>query len=153
MAVPPPAEKDQLAEELLRSWLALSTSVVNSRVVSALTYNESVIAGLLRRGPATATELCRHTRIVKSQMNRILGSLERRGLVTRTRSEADRRLVEVSATPELERVYDRQHEQVIAVAQGIIGRIGDTRAHEAARLFGELACAADETLAAVRTSR
>lgn len=146
-------EKDQLAEELLAAWLGLSASVVNSRVVSALTYHESVIAGILRRSPATATELCRRTRISKSQMNRILSSLEGRGLVCRTRSEADRRLVEVSVTPELVSIYDQQHKQVIAVAQSIIDRVGEPRAREATRLFGELARAADKTLAEARASR
>ena len=81
-----------LNENLLSAWLQLSTSVVNSRVVSRLAYNESLICHVLyhhqisgNEHPLTATDLCNQTRIVKSLMNRILNQLEAQGLVTKSR--------------------------------------------------------------------
>ena len=66
-------------EALLGAWLRLSTSINNSRLVTELPYNESLICNVLYRNDLlhnekklTATELCAETKILKSQMNRSL---------------------------------------------------------------------------------
>lgn len=171
-----------LEEDLLEAWLRLSTTVVNPRIVSALTYGESLVCNVLYQGrsgagacaeplgardgldghegatsggaPAlvgrvpdapsamTATELCRLTGILKSQMNRILTSLERKGIVSRRRSEADRRCVLVSMSDSQAALYEEQHRQIIAVVAGIIDEMGPERVRQAVDVLGELSAAA-----------
>ena len=76
---------DNLHEDLLSAWLQLSTSINNTRVVSELTYNESLICNILYNNSKhnsdrklTATDLCSATKMLKSQMNRTLNQLEKR---------------------------------------------------------------------------
>ena len=88
----------QLSEEVIAAWMQLIAAVENRRVVSGLSFNEALVCNLLARrreegGCLTASELCVKTRILKSQMNAILRSLEDKGVITRTPSPADRRVV------------------------------------------------------------
>ena len=51
----------ELQEELLDGWLQMSTVICNERLVSAMTYNESMVCGVLYRNRqkcVTATDLC-----------------------------------------------------------------------------------------------
>ena len=82
---------DPLNEELLTAWLRLTSVIDNERLVAGLSFNEAVVCNLLGRakkaeGYLTARDLCAQTRILKSQMNAILGSLERSGLISRRQS-------------------------------------------------------------------
>jgi len=93
----------QAGDTLLYAWLDLSSTLWNTRIVTSLTYNEAHIMGLLLRfgsqeHPLTATDLIRRTRLLKSQMNKILTSLEKSGYITRSRSEEDKRLVHIRLT-------------------------------------------------------
>lgn len=56
---------ENMSEDLLNIWLRLSTSVINSRLVSDLSYNESLVCNILyntqKKDPnqfLTATDLC-----------------------------------------------------------------------------------------------
>ena len=89
---------ENINENLLNTWLRLSTSVVNSRLVSNLSYNESLVCNILyhaqKKEPdqlLTATDLCNATKMLKSQMNRTLNQLEEKKLITRIRSSSDKR--------------------------------------------------------------
>lgn len=72
-----------------------STSTLwNKRLVSTLTYNEAHVLGILLRAEdtgraCTATTLIAQTRLLKSQMNKVLTTLEGKGFLLRMRSEAD----------------------------------------------------------------
>ena len=100
-------EKRLAGERLLGSWLNLSSTVWNRRRVSGMTFNEVLVCGLLKRRMDTepdkfyiATELCAETGLFKSQMNKLINSMEEKGLVTRLRSEKDRRFVYIKLTGE-----------------------------------------------------
>ena len=54
-------QAEELQEELLDGWLQMSTVICNERLVSAMTYNESMVCGVLYRNRqkcVTATDLC-----------------------------------------------------------------------------------------------
>lgn len=144
-----------LNESLLDAWVRTSVSVVNERVVSLLTYKESLVcrelklAGAVQGGDSqgmTATELCRATRMAKSQMNGILTSLEERGVVSRTRSESDHRRVEVLLDDSPDGLYQRQHTQLIDIVSCIVDKLGTERAWEATDTLNAVADAADAVL-------
>ena len=80
---------EALSEELLTAWLRLTGAINNQRLVDGLSFNEAVVCGLLERegrrgGFLTASELCAKTKILKSQMNAILRSLEPAGVGAET---------------------------------------------------------------------
>ena len=79
---------DISSEDVLNAWLRLTTTVNNVRLAGELPYYELLICGILYRnqksgapGSLTATELCGETRMLKSQMNRTLNSMEKKGLI------------------------------------------------------------------------
>lgn len=129
-------------EKVLNAWLRLSSSICNERIVSELPYNESLVCGILHENATenpeekiTATDLCEKTNIRKSQMNRILNTLEEKGLIRRIRSEKDKRQVFVSMNMENAEVYERQHKKVLGVVDQIIEKVGKEKAEEIIQLF------------------
>ena len=85
-------------EELLEAWLRLSTILCNDRIVSEMPYNEALICNILYRQEMqkedkklTATDLCKQTKMLKSQMNRTLQCMEEKKIITRQRSDVHNR--------------------------------------------------------------
>ena len=120
-------------EKLLDAWLSISSTLWNTRIVSSMTYNECHILGILRRRkddaqPHTATDLIAHTHLLKSQMNKVLNTLEEKGFITRERAQHDRRLVYIHLAPAGEAAYLEEHVHIDAVLGGLIERIGEERA-------------------------
>ena len=64
------------------------------------------------------------TRILKSQMNAILRSLERKGLICRHPSRTDRRRVELELLPEGAALYQEGPRYVRALTDRLIGEMG-----------------------------
>ena len=76
----------------------------------------------------TATDLIRRTRLLKSQMNKILTRLEECGYITRVRSAQDKRMIHVLLTEEGKIAYLKEHEGVEAILHQLVSRIGADRA-------------------------
>jgi len=130
-------------DKLLDSWLNLTSTLWNTRLVSSLTYNEAHVMGLLLRhsmqaNPMTATDLIRRTRLLKSQMNKILTALEERGYITRTRAELDKRMIFIRLTQEGIDAYQAEHKNVEAILDQLVAKIGSERALFIARELGEI---------------
>ncbi len=120
-----------LSESLLTAWLRISTSINNSRIVSKLSYNESLVCNLLYRNhkeeaatPLTATMLCQKTKMLKSQMNRTLNHLETKGMINRERSSTDKRIVFITLNPDALKDYEKQHESILRLLNQIIAELG-----------------------------
>lgn len=141
----------QLNEALLGAWLKLSTAINNSRLVSEMSYNESLICNILYRNATefpdkvlTATDLCDETKILKSQMNRILTQLEEKNLITRERSKEDKRRVFIRLTTEQSNSYLKQHEQILGLLDDIIAKLGEEQTKEIIRALNGISTVADE---------
>lgn len=143
----------QLNETLLGAWLRLSTSINNSRVVSEISYNESLICNILYRNALehpeqklTATDLCQETKILKSQMNRILTQLEDRNLITRERSSEDKRKVYISLSDQQSNAYLKQHAQILSLLDTIIEKLGKEQTLEIIRALNGISDIANELI-------
>ena len=143
----------QLNESLLGAWLRLSIAINNSRVVSEISYNESLICNILYRNATespeqnlTATDLCKETRILKSQMNRILTQLEKKNLITRERSAEDKRKVFVRLTSEQSNAYLRQHSQILELLDTIIDKLGEEQTKGVIRALNGISDVANEVI-------
>lgn len=145
-------KQDELSEELLDGWLRLSMSIWNERLVSAMTYNESMVCNLLykqcweKEGLLTPTDLCSRLQIRKSQMNVILNSLEKRKLIVRIRSEEDRRNVYISLTDEGRKVYEEAHREILNMPRELISRLGEDKIRVFAATMKEVAACFDEMM-------
>ncbi len=114
-----------LSEELIIAWMQLSSMMEKRALVSGLSFNEAMICNLLDRGCNTASDLCAKTKILKSQMNAILCSLEKKGIITRTPSPTDRRKVEIRFQEDGYALYIRSHRHTLAVLDRLIDEIGE----------------------------
>lgn len=142
-----------LNEALLAAWLRISTSINNSRVVSELTYNESLICNLLYQDyisgnehPLTATDLCRETKILKSQMNRTLNHLEEMGIISRIRSDLDKRRVYITFNKAQATKYEKQHTKILELLDSIIERFGTEKTLQTIETLTMISDVADEIL-------
>lgn len=142
----------ELCEALLDGWLGMSTAISNERLVSAMTYNESMVCGALYRQrcagaqPLTATELCAELQILKPQMNVILNRLEQQGMIARARSRKDRRQVEILLTEQGVPVYEAAHREILEFPQALIDRLGAEKMRMFAQMMREVAAGFQELL-------
>ena len=130
-------------EQLLDAWLNLTSTLWNTRIVSSLPYNEAHVMGILLRSstkesPMTATDLIRRTRLLKSQMNKVLTRLEARGYITRVRSAQDKRMIHVQLTEEGKTAYLEEHKGVEAILYQLVSRIGADHPLSVARNLFEI---------------
>lgn len=136
-------------DRLLDAWLSLTSILWNTRLVSSMTYNECHILGILLRRkeePQTATTLIAHTHLLKSQMNKVLTTLEGKGFITRVRAHHDRRMVYVRITSEGEAAYTQEHIHIDAVLQKVIDRIGEEKALTVSAELKQITTVLDEIL-------
>ena len=129
--------EDQLyaGDKLLDAWLNLTSTLWNTRLVISMPYNEAHVLGLLLRHcgePMTATDLIHRTHLLKSQMNKLLTSLEGKGFITRIRATEDKRRIEIRITPEGIVAYREEHKRVDAILLRLTNRIGTQRAPQLA---------------------
>ena len=141
-----------LNEEVPDAWLRLTTAISNTKLVSDMPYNEALICNLLYNSqkqqpdiPLTATDLCKTTQILKSQMNRTLQSMEDKGLIERTRSTLDKRQVFLWLNTDSP-AFRTQHEKSLKLIDSLIARTGEEKAGKIAQLFTEIAIMAQETI-------
>ena len=137
-------------ENLLDAWLRLSISINNPRLVSEITYNESLICNILYKNAhnqdgnkITATDLCKLTNILKSQMNRTLNQLEEKKLITRQRSTLDKRQVFISMNMEQCQIYEKQHAQILKILDAVINKLGIEQSQNAIYLLNEISDVAE----------
>ena len=138
-------------DKLLDAWLSLTSTLWNTRIVTSMTYNAAHVMGILLRlstpqHPLTATDLIRRTHLLKSQMNKILSTLESKGYIVRTRSANDRRMAHILLTPEGETAYLTEHEGVKEILAKLIDRIGENRALQIAQDLSDVVTVLDGVL-------
>lgn len=122
-----------------------------------------------RLGPVSASALARAVHLSQGTVSGILHRLERRELITRSRSEADRRAVIVEVTPEgrrlldtapsllqddfresLERLEEWERHQILSTLQRIATLMGADRLDASPHLISDavnLAAGADDAVA------
>lgn len=144
---------ENLNEKLLATWLKLSSVVNNERIVSTIPYNEAHVCNLLYRqrmeAPETyltATVLCARTRILKSQMNKVLSSLEKRGMIERFPAPEDHRKAYIRLREENIGQFEAVHARSIQLVDRAIEGLGEAAAIQANELLDRIADYVDESL-------
>ena len=147
----------QAGDKLLDAWLDLSSTLWNTRIVNSMTYNEAHIMGILLRfssqeHPLTATDLIRRTRLLKSQMNKILTSLENQGYITRLRAKEDKRLIHIHLTPAGKTAYLEEHKGVEDILRQLVEKLGAERSIAIARELCDVTDALGDIIPAPSTA-
>jgi DNA-binding MarR family transcriptional regulator len=119
----PESDRDRAARALFVSMGLLRRRLRASSSPGELTFPEvAALARLERGGPSTSAELARIEQISPQSMGATLGTLEERGLVTRSADPADGRRVVMSVTDVGRRMVgkrrDARVEQISAALDG-----------------------------------
>ena len=75
----------------------------------------------------TATALIAQTRLLKSQMNKVLTTLESKGFLLRTRSDEDKRVILIHLTDAGRAAYLAEHEHIAAILDQLIASLGEDK--------------------------
>ena len=140
--------EQEAQEALLAAWMEMTSWIRGNRLLETFSMNEMLILGALWRrqeagGPSlTATDLCRTTRLLKSQVNHILTALENRGLIERLRSREDRRVVCLRLREEAKPLYLREHRHVLRILSAVCDALGEEGTRQLTTLLAAATAAA-----------
>lgn len=139
-----------MEEKLLGAWMDMALHIRGNRIVSGLSFNEIVVCSMLYRsrqdgnGMLTATDLGNRTKLLKSQLNKVLTIMEEKGLIERIRSEKDRRKVYLKLREEKLSVYLEEHEKVMVIVHQVCVSLGEEKVRLLSELLLEAVAAVDK---------
>lgn len=135
-------------ENLLSAWLCLCGRVKNDRLVKGMSFSEIFVCNILYKlkdgETVSATDIVEQTGMLKSQVNRVLSSLEAKKMIIRRFSLEDRRRIEVMLTKEGASLYLFEHRKVLLLMQKICNRLGDAEVDNAVETLYKLSEAVKE---------
>ncbi len=141
---------DQHVEEaLLCAWMDMALNIRGNRIVNGLSFNEIVVCNMLHRNMhsgeelLTATDIGNRTKLLKSQLNKVLTAMEEKKLIERTRSEKDKRKVCLKLREENLDVYLKEHEKVMELVHGVCLRLGEEKVKALSGLLAEAVAAVE----------
>jgi DNA-binding MarR family transcriptional regulator len=139
------------ADELVDAFLTASRVLVGVAVRSidsaepaVTTPQHRLLVLLAGRGPQLIGTLATELNVNSSSATRQCDRLEKKGLVARSRSEADGRAVEVALTPRGRALLDRVTRVRRAEIAAIVGRMDTTDAAHAVACLARFSAAAGE---------
>ena len=123
---------DVRTESLLKAWVTLSGIIKNSRITTGLQYNEAIVMNILYskfcedgEGVVSVKDITAKTRMLKSLVNRTVNSLEAKGFLERCQGTGDKRVAYVKCAKEKLDVFLKVHDGSLAIAEKVIGIIGE----------------------------
>lgn len=135
-------------ENLLSAWLCLCGRVKNDRLVKGMSFSEIFVCNILYKlkdgETVSATDIVEQTGMLKSQVNRVLSSLEAKKMIIRRFSLEDRRRIEVMLTKEGASIYLSEHGKVLLLMQKICNKLGDAEVDNAVETLYKLSEAVKE---------
>ncbi len=122
-----------IEEALLSAWMDMALNIRGNRLVTGLSFNEIVVCSILYRsrkaggGMLTATDLVNRTKLLKSQLNKVLTVMEEKGLIERIRSDKDKRKVYLKLREEKLPVYLKEHAKVMEIVHQVCATLGEEK--------------------------
>lgn len=125
-------------EDLLMAWIQMEIVIKGNRLLNTLSFNEMIVCNVINSNDnVTAALLCEKTQLLKSQMNRLLTSLEAEGLIERKVSPSDKRKIVITMTEKGQKVYSKEHEHVLNIVSCIERKMGKEKSEQLAKLMIE----------------
>ena len=125
---------------LLEAWMRMSICIRGNRILADMSLNEMLVCNQLyahRDDPEalTASTLGRYTRLLKSQINKILSTMEQKGIIERVPSQQDRRKAYIHLREDAVGRYLQEHERVMALMDRIVQDMGPENARMLTQLI------------------
>lgn len=142
---------NDICEELLDSWVNISSVIKNERLVEKLTYNEMCVLAILEKdntlrkagkAPAekpSAKDVANKTGMIKSQINRVINELLDKQYISVKQSKDDKRRSELSITKKGSTAYNKEHANVMVLVKSLYSNLGNKKATELTKSLNEAA--------------
>lgn len=129
--------KNKMEERLLKNWLKISYIIRNNRIINELPYSEIVIISILKyhQSQMSFKDLTTTSKILKSQLNRSINSLEKKQLITKNISQTDKRSKIINLTKKGEEAYESFHPIAVESSKKMIEILGEEKAKELIDIF------------------
>ena len=132
--------------ELLINWLNVTRiirndSLLNDKFENKITYNEVlVLAAIFNEGHPYSSfgDILKSTKMLKSQLNRTINSLEKKEYIIRKIDEEDKRCQKVKMTNEGESILSEIKETMLKVVRNFIDVIGEEDSKTLCDIFGKI---------------
>ncbi len=132
----------EIDEQMLSSWLRLSVCVRNDRLVKSMSFNEIFVCNILYNTLSgqeiSAKDIVCRTGMLKSQVNKVISDLEKKGFVSKHISPNDKRKSLLILTDKGNSAYQKEHRQILLILEKLRLKIGDEQITKAAFMFNEL---------------
>ncbi len=126
---------EALDEEMITAWVQLTGALKNSRITQGLNYNEAIVMLIAYHryrkdgeGLVSFKEIVSQTKMLKSLVNRTIGSVERKGLLERCEGK-DKRTTFVRPVKNRLDAFLAVHDRSLALAHAITEVIGEEDAN------------------------
>lgn len=114
-----------IEEDLLNAWLKMSVCIKGNRILNELSFNEITILNALNGGDLTFKMILEKTKMLKSQLNRVLNALINKKMVISYANSNDKRSVIYSLNNQNRKVYDDEHKRVLMIMNSIKNTLGE----------------------------
>ena len=122
--------------------MAMASDTLKPAGLSITQYN--VLRILRGAGESLACgEIAQRMITREPDMTRLLDRLEKRGLIARSRSETDRRVVQTSITPRGVALIDELDQPILGLHKRQLGHLGETRLRQLIELLEEARAGAE----------
>lgn len=132
---------DKACEKLLNSWIRFNNTIKGNRFLSGTSLNEMVVLQIILRNEndcVTPSMLCKETKLLKSQLNAVLNSMQSEGLIKREIVESDRRKQRIAAEPKGRELYKKHHKSIMSIVKNITSELGKNEAEQLANLMNKV---------------
>ena len=114
-----------IEEDLLNAWLKMSVCIKGNRILNELSFNEITILNALNGDDLTFKMILEKTKMLKSQLNRVLNALINKKMVISYANSNDKRSVIYSLNNQNRKVYDDEHKRVLMIMNSIKNTLGE----------------------------
>ena len=141
-------EYTELDEALIDAWVRLTGVLKNTRITQGMIYNEAIVMNIAynhyRKDPeglVSFKEIVAETKMLKSLVNRTIGSLVEKGYLERYDGTEDKRTTYVRVVKENLGEFLAVHNRSLALAHGIAELVGKKDAEAFVRVARIVAAA------------
>lgn len=139
--------REEIDENMITGWVQLTGVLKNTRITHGMMYNEAIVMLVAYNryrqdgeGLVSFKEIVSRTKMLKSLVNRTIGSLEEKGLLERCEGK-DKRTTFVRPVKERLDAFLAVHNRSLALAHDIVELIGEDDARAFIRLSEKIIAA------------
>ena len=112
-----------IEEEMLRSYINMSSIIKENRLLNDLSFNEIMVMNLIVEEEMPFKVLQKRLNVLKSQLNRIINDLKTKGLIETYIPLDDKRMLMIKKSNNIA-LYFKEHEKMLKLMSLVKNELG-----------------------------